>query len=785
MNPRRRVGGPGLQVVVGPVPSPGGSGGVLLCLLLATLAPPATANPTDSWADLPDAIAGRRESATDAPQPSAARPTLAGGVTPVVLTLNLEAYTESWMTPEGLPYEDHLEFDTRITGTVTLSPGRAEGDQWVATEGHCELNTHLPGTATRENWLWHETTIHNFDSLGEFYSAPGPPAPCDARLALRDGKVDEFFLSLPSSPANENAHVYAIRYSRAKAQAEVWIRLPPPFRYPQEYHVWEIPGTVTAANVDGSVTGAVVDSRGQPVAGAQVSFAGTPLTTDAVGQFRVTRVAPGPLRITVAKPGFESYDRTASMPAFLAVAHAIVLKEQEPVGSPLVIAVVVTNPPDPLLPGSVLPVTLVLSNPSADVVAGVGTFQLDLASSDVPSVEDVRLEQLDLAVNLPAGGQQSHDLTLRIPAAPSEARGGLGPRRVLARLTGWSGWPDPLSATPWAVSSCFWVGEVLVVMTHGFNPYDPWGDDHVTAWEEFRQASRDILGQMAALPVAGSALEHRVRPYVTMRDSSSGFWPAFVSLFFAKSCEAVAWNAFIAGKPADVLVATVMSQVLRLVAIAKSQESRYLAAVAANLVDRGLPESKILIEAMALYVTLFMKTDFSGWLPAAGVREMLHLFDIRAPNRAAYDFRDHVLPGHGVPSKHLNIQTNYLDWANELPGTPNFLPWNSLGGNRATSACAGPDYDRPVPALASAASSPRSGGPLRTALDAASPPAAGLHDLTFAYTRPEAMACEVQMDNVAFRFAPPRLRLERGEVEFDWTEDNRIEARFWGARIDF
>ncbi|MCZ7639381.1 MAG: carboxypeptidase-like regulatory domain-containing protein [Verrucomicrobia bacterium] len=334
VSPPRRVGGPGLQVVVGPVPAPGGSWGVLLCLLLATLAPPATANPTDSWADLPDAIAGRRESATDAPQPSAARPTLAGGVTPVVLTLNFEASTESWMTPEGLPYEDHLEFDTRVTGTVTLSPGRAEGDQWVCTEGHYELNTHLLGTATRENWLWHETIIHNFDSLGEFYSAPGPPAPCDARLALRDGQVDEFFLSLPSSPANENAHVYALRYSRAKAQAEVWIRLPPPFRYRDEYQAWEIPGTITAANIEGSFTGSVVDSRGQPVAGAQVSFAGTPLTADAVGQFRVNRVAPGPLRITVTKQGFEPYDRTASMPAFLAVTHTIVLKEQQPVGSP-------------------------------------------------------------------------------------------------------------------------------------------------------------------------------------------------------------------------------------------------------------------------------------------------------------------------------------------------------------------------------------------------------------------------------------------------------------------
>ncbi|MCZ7639380.1 MAG: hypothetical protein M5U12_27070 [Verrucomicrobia bacterium] len=442
------------------------------------------------------------------------------------------------------------------------------------------------------------------------------------------------------------------------------------------------------------------------------------------------------------------------------------------------ISVVVTKPPAPLLPGSLLPVTLVLSNQSANLVAGVGTFRLDLASNDVPSIEDVRLEQLDLAVNLPAGGQQTDQLTLRIPADPSEARGGLGPRRVLARLTGWSGWPETVSATPWGVSSCFWMGELLVVMTHGFNPKDPWGGDHVAAWEDFRKASRDILGEMAALPVAGSALEHRVRSYVTMWNSSAGFWPAFVSLFFAKYCEAVAWNAFFSGKPADVLVATVMSQVLKLVAIAKSQESRYLAAVAAyrvfdelrndqllhpaelsfryqpillighsrgaalnarvanylhaagylvedyvsldgfstdwpddagligdisirreafghqkwnyrpqeglsvwaaNLVDRDLPESKILIEAMALYVTLFMKTDFSGWLPVAGVREMLRLFDIRAPNRAAYGFRDHVLPGHEAPSNHLSIQNDYLHWAKELPGTPNFLAWNFLG----------------------------------------------------------------------------------------------------------
>jgi hypothetical protein len=745
-----------------------------------------------------DPVAGYRESGPGGQLHSAGGPTLAGGVSSVVLTLNLQAYTESWMTPEGLPYEDYLEFDTQVTGTVTLSPGRAEGDQWVSTAGHYELTTHLLGTATRENWLWHETTIHEFDSRGEFYSAPGPPAPCDARLALRDGQVDEFFLSLPSSPANENAHVYALRYSRAQGLAEVWIRLPPPFRYRDEYQVWEIPGTITASNVEGSFTGAVVDSRGQPVAGAQVAFGGTPLTTDAAGQFHVNRVVPGPLRITIAKPGFEPYDRSASMPAFLDVSHTFVLKEEVPVGSPLVISVVVTNPPAPLLPGSLLPVTLVLSNRSANLAAGVGTFQLDLAFSEVPSVQDVRLERLDLAVNLPAGGQQSHDLTLRIPADPSEARGGLGARRVLARLTAWSGWPETVSATPWAVSSCFWMGEFVVVMTHGFNPKDPRGNDHVAAWEDFRMASRNILGQMAALPVAGSALEHRVRSYVTMWDSSSGFWPAFFSLFFAKYCEAVAWNGFFSGKPADVLVATAVSQVLKLVAISTSQESRYLAAVAAyrvfhelrndhlrhpaelssryqpillighsrgaalnarvanylhaagylvedfvsldgfstdwpddawligdisirreafgrrkwnyrpeeglsvwaaNIFDVRQPAAGVLVDALGLYVSLFLNADFSGWLPVAGVRNQLRFFDIRAPNRAAYGFRDEIMPGHDGASNHLSIQDDYLHSRGGRPRDTDFFLWNFLGGNRETAPCAAPVYERPTRAL--------------------------------------------------------------------------------------
>ncbi|MCZ7639379.1 MAG: hypothetical protein M5U12_27065 [Verrucomicrobia bacterium] len=103
---------------------------------------------------------------------------------------------------------------------------------------------------------------------------------------------------------------------------------------------------------------------------------------------------------------------------------------------------------------------------------------------------------------------------------------------------------------------------------------------------------------------------------------------------------------------------------------------------------------------------------------------------------------------------------------------------------------------------------------------------AGLHDLTFAYTGPDAVSCEVQVDNVEFVLLRPRLRLERneaggwrigvacpahyagpvvletstsledwvpvtlgyperGEVAFDGPEDAQIEARFWRARVDF
>ncbi len=73
---------------------------------------------------------------------------VAAGADPVVLAIDLQVFTERWMTPQDLPYEDHLEFEIRVAGTVVVSPGRTEGDQWVSTEAQYDLNTHLVGTAT-------------------------------------------------------------------------------------------------------------------------------------------------------------------------------------------------------------------------------------------------------------------------------------------------------------------------------------------------------------------------------------------------------------------------------------------------------------------------------------------------------------------------------------------------------------------------------------------------------------------------------------------------------------
>lgn len=141
MSPRERylrpsswpIGGRGRRAMTATIPL------ALLGLMLAAVSAQEAAAPAAvadaCWSALPNPSASRGQGRVMVLPVGVSGLVVAAGVNSVVLTLDLHANTESWLTPQGLTYEDHLEFETRITGTVQLSPGRAEGDQWVSTEG--------------------------------------------------------------------------------------------------------------------------------------------------------------------------------------------------------------------------------------------------------------------------------------------------------------------------------------------------------------------------------------------------------------------------------------------------------------------------------------------------------------------------------------------------------------------------------------------------------------------------------------------------------------------------
>lgn len=72
-----------------------------------------------------------------------------------------------------------------------------------------------------------------------------------------------------------------------------------------------------AAQSPGVVVGSVVDPSGAPVHGAEVRIAGAPRAalTDERGRFRLDGVAPGTVRVTVRRLGFEPASQEASAPA--------------------------------------------------------------------------------------------------------------------------------------------------------------------------------------------------------------------------------------------------------------------------------------------------------------------------------------------------------------------------------------------------------------------------------------------------------------------------------------
>jgi hypothetical protein len=190
-----------------------------------------------------------------------------------------------------------------------------------------------------------------------------------------------------------------------------------------------------------------------------------------------------------------------------------------------------------LLPGRSVPVAITLENKGTNDIRDMLQLELRLSAAEKPSDLDLTLLLAWLPVNLAVGEKLSINEDVTLQAGPQPPLDVAGPRRLLLSI-----YNDAMERTNIIASECFWMGEVLNVITHGFKP-NPFESD-----EDFLHMSYAIKSALESIPEKGSILEGRIRSYVSDWESSEGFWMAFFSLFAAKIAEAEGLNLFTSGQ---------------------------------------------------------------------------------------------------------------------------------------------------------------------------------------------------------------------------------------------
>lgn len=185
----------------------------------------------------------------------------------------------------------------------------------------------------------------------------------------------------------------------------------------------------------------------------------------------------------------------------------------------------------PTLPGKEVPVTITLQNTGTTSAQGLLLVEVFLSSDDQLSSGDLKLDERKLSIQIPVGSKQSFQYLIQLAAgsAPGLDRAGL--RHLIVRINGDSALPDSNPVNDKAASPCFWMGQVVNVITHGFNP--------IPDWLPLPNDVKLLADKLTNLP-ANSLLRNRVISYRPEWNSRTGFTEAFACLMAAKVFEAYA-----------------------------------------------------------------------------------------------------------------------------------------------------------------------------------------------------------------------------------------------------
>ncbi len=296
--------------------------------------------------------------------------------------------------------------------------------------------------------------------------------------------------------------------------------------------------------------------------------------------------------------GFELLDpiNTQGKVAFLAAtssgqALVIAAQQQNPSAS-LGSSIELVSSSAPVLPGKDVAVTITIRNDGPDAALGTLLAEIFLTADGQLGDSALILKTTSLPIALSAGASQSLQLPITLLSGSSPGMDHAGLRKLVLRINADNAFSDVKSGQALSISPCFWMGQVINVVTHGFNP-NPLDDD----WLVFRGVGYSLAQTMNKIPQPGSVLENRVTFYISKWESRMEFFGAFFTLLAAKYHDAYAMDAEDRLSFAAAIAARKVAQNLKEAARSHVRNSSRYAADAATKIFNDLRSQYLLDDA--------------------------------------------------------------------------------------------------------------------------------------------------------------------------------------------
>ncbi|MCI0625034.1 MAG: hypothetical protein L0387_25900 [Acidobacteria bacterium] len=156
----------------------------------------------------------------------------------------------------------------------------------------------------------------------------------------------------------------------------------------------------------------------------------------------------------------------------------------------------------------------------------IQTVSLEILLIDEKDKNETLVGEFSTPLFLQPAASQTQSFAVKLKPGDSFPMDSRGFRRFKARING-----NPKTAATTSIQRKFFMGRIIHVLTHGFNPFDPFWDSFLNPWRKMA----DVLE-----PSTFSPFYRRTKQIQRQWDSTTDFRPAFGVLFAAKFADAYA-----------------------------------------------------------------------------------------------------------------------------------------------------------------------------------------------------------------------------------------------------